>query len=210
MCTLCEILSRRRDDKRRNAQRLFRSIVSFGFPGLRFLKTMEFCVGVATRGVGSPASCLVASVCSCLETMSRKYATLGVGLPTFPFGFASFMLMCAKCEILIVRRIRSVVSFGFPRPVYDICEILIRRRGARRHFASVLSGGFPKLMYAFYSLECRRGAPRRFASVLSCGFPELRYAKYRILCRLRDDWRLDAQHRFVSIVSCGVSRLLLA
>jgi hypothetical protein len=81
-----------------------------------------------------------------------------------------------------------------------------RRCHAWRHFATVLSCGFPGFMHAVYGISCRRrGGRRRFASVFSCAFTKLMYAICGIFCR-----RLDARCRFVGIVSYGVSMLLLA
>jgi hypothetical protein len=106
-----------------------------------------------------------------------------------------------------------------------------RRHDAPRRFPSVVSCGFPGLMFAKWNLlsASHRYASRRLASVCqrrvlwllrlmfaSSGILSRRDVWRRfasvvscgfpgvwILCRLRDDRRCDPQRRFTSVLSCG-------
>jgi hypothetical protein len=127
---------------------------------------------------------MLATIESWIGIASIRVTTPGVGLP-------------ASCILV------SLGSWILSRLLYD------SRSDARRRFASIVSCGFPRLMYALCEILNRRhddkrcDSRRRCASVFYCAFAKLMYAVYGILCR-----RLDSRCRFVSIVSYVFSMLL--
>jgi hypothetical protein len=178
--------------QRRDAWLRFASVVSCGFSDSYSLP-MAFCVGFATIAL----------------------ATLGVGLlESYLCGFLEVMNLESASRRQVLRRTASFCLrlvlwlLSFHVRLYGI---LSRRRDERRRFASVLSCGFPRLMYNLYGILSRRRNDRRcdalrwFANVFSCILSKLIYAIYGIFCL-----SLDVRCRSVSIVSYGVSMLLLA
>jgi hypothetical protein len=164
--------------------------------------------GVKTLGVDFPVSCLLVSLGLCSQKWNLNSASLwnawrrSASVCQRRVLWLPRLMLPADCILrrrrdLRLRFARCVLLFPWDHESSRLRDD--RRCDARGHFASVLSCGFPRLMYALYGILSRRRDDRlRFASVASYGFPRLLYIIYGIV-----DPRRDNRRQFASIYSCA-------
>jgi hypothetical protein len=145
-------------------------------------------MGVATLGVGLPASCLLPSL----------------------FMYAIYGILSRRRD----DRRRRFACVVFSLPWGHVCFIRDRESASRRsaqvcqHRVLWLPCSYVRF---FGVLNCsnymRFDAWLRFASILSCVFPRFMHDTYGIFSRRRDDRRSDSRRRHAIVLSCGFPRL---